>query len=330
MEPLLSVVVPVHNQTGQLPALLESVARQSFAALEVVIVDDASTEGRLEDVVSVYRNRGLAVRLHTVPNQVYTKEARLTGIEFAAGDIIVFADADDEFMGEDILERHVRQWAESGCDVLHFRTMRLHDSAGERNYNSWADSFAPELKGQAIFEEYSKGLAGHVMWNKLYSRRIWLKCIEFARSIPITVCSEDLFLSTLYLFHARHYVGSDLVGYAHHYEDKIAAKSAGRAVAFFIMLKELLPYLRACGCSPMAYDNLARRLRSGCQSYANRACLEAVQGDFSASPYSDNGVFADIPPAARLMELLLYANERNAEHLTFSARNFAGDTVPWK
>jgi glycosyltransferase involved in cell wall biosynthesis len=324
MDPLVSVVVPIHNHAGRLPPLLESIARQSLTALEVVIVDDASTESGLEDVVSAYRNRGLALRLHRVAGQVYTKEARLIGIELATGEIIAFADADDEFMGEDILDRHVRQWTDSGCDTLHFRTLRLDGKEGESKYNTWADPFASALKGQAIFDEYAKTLAGHVMWNKLYSRRIWMQCIQAARTVPITVCSEDLFLSTMYLAHAGHYVGSDLMGYAHNYEDKIAVKSAGRAVAFFIMIEDLLPYLEACGCSPAARASIGRRLHSGCQSYTNRACLEAAQDNASASPYDTNGGFADIPPA-RLVKLLLYANGKNAEHLTAAARSFTGD-----
>jgi len=319
--PVLSIVIAVHNQTERLPSLFDSILRQSCKALEVVVVDDASTQGGLEDVVSAYRSKGLDICFHAASRRYFTKDARLKGVELAQGEIIAFADADDEFLGEDILEHHVQLWLTRDCDVLHFRTMRVHGRGGARAYNAWADRFALELRGEVVFEEYSKTLAGHVMWNKLYSRRLWLEHMEAARAIPITVCSEDLFLSTFYLFHAKHYVGSDLTGYAHEYEDKISVKSACRAAAFFIMIQELLPYLEMRGCSPTALENVTRYLHKGCQSYTNRACLEAVGSD-SPARHGDSKVFAGIPPA-RLLEMLLFANGRNARQLHRAARDFS-------
>lgn len=340
-KPLLSIVIAVRNQSERLPTLLDSILAQPFRMLEVVIVDDASTEGNIAEVLVAYKDKGLDLHLYVSPRRLYTKDARLKGVELAKGEIITFADADDEFTPDDTLERHVHSWLASGCDVLHFRTMRLYGPEKSRSYNAWADPFAKELKGQIVFEEYAKNLAGHVMWNKLYSRALWLQHLDAARAIPITVCSEDLFLSTFYLFHARHYVGSDLIGYDHNYEDKIAVKSACRAVAFFTMLHDFIPYLEMHDCPPEALKNVTRHLIRGCQTYTNRACLEAMQPDSLSrigsrlvessqarngqivplSNFAKSDVFAGIP-LDRLKKILLFANARNAWQLTRTARDF--------
>jgi glycosyltransferase involved in cell wall biosynthesis len=319
--PLLSIVVSSHNHARSLPALLESIARQSLKDLEVVVVDDAS-EVSCENMVAAYGEKGLDIRLHSSSARMYTKDARLKGIELARGEIIAFADADDEFVGSDILERHVGRYLDSGCDALHFCTMRMHAGEGAWTYNAWADPFAAELKGEDIFREYVKTLAGHPVWNKLYSRELWMRHIEAARAVPVTVCSEDLFLSTFYLFHARHYVGSELVGYAHDFADKTAAKSACRAAAFFIMIQDFLPYLEANGCPPDCLERLGARLGGDCRAYAGRACLEAMK---------DGGQGLRLREAAdafqglsedRLIDLLIYANGWNAGDLSARARDF--------
>jgi CDP-glycerol glycerophosphotransferase len=322
-DPLVSVVVAVHNHVERLPVLFDSILSQSFKALEVVVVDDASTEGGHKELVDAYRDKGLRARLHAPAKRLWTKDARLCGVRHAQGEIIAFADADDAFAGGDILERHVDLFRASGCDALHFRTARLHGETRGTSYNSWADPFARELRGRAVFAEYARTLAGHVMWNKLYSRDLWMRHMDAAEAVPIAVCSEDLFLSTLYLFHARHYVGSDLVGYAHGYADKIAVKSACRAAAFFVMIRDFLPYLEARGCPPEALAHMTRHLHRGCRDYAGRACLEAArEAGGSATPYDASTTFADLPPAL-LAELLLFANAESAEHLTRIARMFA-------
>ncbi len=321
MPPLLSIVIPIHNHAEALPELLESISRQSFTDLEVVVVDDASTES-CEYILEQHREKGLDIKLHYSPKRLYTKDARLRGIEVAKGEIIAFADADDAFTGRDILEHHVRRYVDSGCDVLHFCTMRRHQNGEGQSFNAWADPFAEELKGEDIFRQYAKTLAGHLMWNKLYSRRLWMRHIAAAKAVPITVCSEDLFLSTFYLFHARHYLGSDKVGYAHEYLDKTGVKSACRSVAFFIMLRDFFPYLEAKACPEDILTMLATRFESDCQSYVNRACLEA--SPTPAAPLERTGMEAAFKgmPKDVLLDMLIYVNGQNANFLSDCGRSF--------
>ena len=320
MTPRLSILVSVHNHSTALPTLFDSILCQSFKGLEVVVVDDASTE-QYDGLLNAYRDKGLAIRFHASSRRLYTKDARLKAVELARGEILTFADADDVFLGTDILEAHVQKFLSSGCDVLHFRTVYIHQDGWQRN-NDWADPFARELKGDAIFAAYAPTVTGHLMWNKLYSRQVWLRNLEVAKAIPITICSEDLFLSTWYLFHARHYIGSDLVGYAHGYADKTAVKSACRGVAFYIILRDLIPYLEAHGCPSPTLETLSSRLAAGCQAYINRACLEAVKNSpLDPAPYGKTNAFAEVPESL-LTELLLYVNQRNATQLSSWARDF--------
>ena len=91
----VSVVIPVYNRSVELRRAVRSVLTQSYAELELIVVDDASTEdiGRvLEDI------RDPRLRLIRKPVNQGAASARNTGIEAATGRWVAFLDSDDEWL----------------------------------------------------------------------------------------------------------------------------------------------------------------------------------------------------------------------------------------
>lgn len=90
MEPLVSVVIPVFNGERFLREAVESVLAQKYSPLEIIMVDDGSTDGTAD----VARSLSETVRYLHQSNQG-PAAARNRGIEHAQGSLIAFADADD-------------------------------------------------------------------------------------------------------------------------------------------------------------------------------------------------------------------------------------------
>jgi glycosyltransferase involved in cell wall biosynthesis len=90
VNPLVSVVIPVFNGERFLREAVRSVLDQQYAPLEIIIVDDGSTDG----TATVARSLPATVRYLHQPNQG-PAAARNRGIEHAQGGLIAFADADD-------------------------------------------------------------------------------------------------------------------------------------------------------------------------------------------------------------------------------------------
>lgn len=98
-EPLVSVIIPTHNRAELLERALRSVLAQTYANLEVVVVDDASAD----DTRSLLTRLGVA-GLSYVRHEVARggSAARNTGIRIARGRYIAFLDDDDEWEPEKI------------------------------------------------------------------------------------------------------------------------------------------------------------------------------------------------------------------------------------
>lgn len=90
MAGLVSVVIPAYNSRALLRTALESVFAQTYNPVEVIVVDDGSTDGTDEWVRAQYPS----IKVVRIPNQG-PSGARNQGIQLATGDYVAFLDADD-------------------------------------------------------------------------------------------------------------------------------------------------------------------------------------------------------------------------------------------
>ncbi len=99
---LIAVVIPVYNVRDYLGKCLDSVLAQSYAALEIVLVDDGSTDGS-GDVCDSYSLRDVRVKVVHIENSGVAK-ARERGLAMASARYVVFVDADD-YLPERAIEK---------------------------------------------------------------------------------------------------------------------------------------------------------------------------------------------------------------------------------
>jgi glycosyltransferase involved in cell wall biosynthesis len=98
---LVSVVIPTYNRAEILPATLKSALSQTYSAIEIIVVDDGSTDG----TAAVVEKYGECVRYLQQAHQD-AKSARSRGINASTGDYLTFLD-DDDLMAPTKIERQV-------------------------------------------------------------------------------------------------------------------------------------------------------------------------------------------------------------------------------
>lgn len=89
--PFVSVIVPVFNAEKYVGEAIDSIFAQGYAPLEVIVVDDASTDGTLKQLETF----GDAIRVISLPANSGPAAARNVGLRHARGEVIGFLDADD-------------------------------------------------------------------------------------------------------------------------------------------------------------------------------------------------------------------------------------------
>lgn len=107
-EPLVSVVIPTYNRTQQTIAAIEGVLAQTYRSVEVIVIDDGSTDGSgdaIQNFASKVDKGSKSIRYFHQINQG-PSIARNQGIAKAQGEYIAFLDSDDVWLPEK-LERQV-------------------------------------------------------------------------------------------------------------------------------------------------------------------------------------------------------------------------------
>lgn len=102
--PLVSVIIPTRNRAGLLPRAVASVRAQTYAAIEILIVDDASTDETPAVVAAMLAEDP---RIRSLRNaEAMQNAARNVGIEAARGEVLAFLD-DDDYWAPQKLERQL-------------------------------------------------------------------------------------------------------------------------------------------------------------------------------------------------------------------------------
>ncbi|GBU25057.1 glucosyltransferase [Fibrobacteria bacterium R8-3-H12] len=99
-QPLISVVIPMYNRKSTIDYCLNSVLNQTYKNLEIILVDDCSTDGTVEHIRNTYKDK----RIHIIQLEKNggAQRARNEGIKNATGEWIAFLDSDDEWLSQKI------------------------------------------------------------------------------------------------------------------------------------------------------------------------------------------------------------------------------------
>lgn len=140
--PLISVVIPAYNREATIIYCLQSVLNQTYRNLEVLVVDDGSTDTTIEKVKQIIDKR---IRLIKMTKNSGAQAARNLGIKRAKGQWIAFLDSDDYWF-LDKLEKQVKLL---DYRLFDYRTVVHSDCNIQKNGKIIDEWFLSEAAGQA-------------------------------------------------------------------------------------------------------------------------------------------------------------------------------------
>ena len=163
----ISVIIPVFNTEQYLDRCLDSVLGQTFEDLEVICVDDVSTDG---SAALIARRAGKDSRVRYLRQEVNAGpgKARNRGIEAATGNYVYFLDSDD-WIEPDFLSRMWSMAAETGRDVIiNSSFVKEYDGTGKKEYGTRFGFLEEEPRAYDTATVLL--LFPPVLWARLYRR----------------------------------------------------------------------------------------------------------------------------------------------------------------
>ncbi len=202
MENLVSVIVPVYNSRAWLSECLESIGNQTYRNLEILLVDNGSTDGSAE-ICAEYAGKDGRVRVipceHKGPGA-----ARNIGIREAKGKAVIFVDSDDVCTPRQV-EKLLEAWQEEE-DTLVVCGILITDEKGEgtgRLEPVRMKGSAREYAACVLAQKKTSPLCGGV-YNKLYDLRV-LRDNQVLFEENATY-AEDFCFNLAYLRHVKNVV----------------------------------------------------------------------------------------------------------------------------
>lgn len=163
----VSIIIPVYNVEDYLEDCLESVCKQSYRNIEIILVDDGSTD-KSGVICEDWAEKDSRIRVIHKPNGGLSS-ARNAGLTEATGKYISFIDSDD-LIPNNFLKQLVETLEKYNADVSVCGISRFWDGNSDE-----AEIFYPYQTGVYCSEEYILSILLHKVdnasWNKLYRRR---------------------------------------------------------------------------------------------------------------------------------------------------------------
>ena len=166
-EPLISVIVPVYNVETFLLRCLESIASQTYHHLEIILVDDGSTDSSGDICDSFTKTESRSFVIHQENHGLW--HARNEGQKVSKGDFLMFVDSDDYLHVDAIKVLYEALVQNPACRLAmcnYKRTFTLDEDIRKVDENRTSILSVEQLI------HLRDGVLGDVVWNKLYRRSL--------------------------------------------------------------------------------------------------------------------------------------------------------------
>lgn len=233
---MISVIVPVYNTSKFLRKCLDSIIAQTYSDLEIICINDGSTDNSLE-ILNEFASKDKRIIVFSQENSGVSS-ARNRGLEIATGDYISFVDSDDS-LAPNMYSVLIELMQKYAADIAHCGYRRVKEN------NSFVDIKGTEeilvhSSNEALHYLLSGSLFVGGLWNKLISKKLF-ENVRFDSTLRF---NEDVLVCFNTFSKARSIVFYDAPLYCY-YEHKSSTCSVTNA---------LIKAVDCCKAAKMMFD----------------------------------------------------------------------------
>lgn len=215
IKPILSVIVPVYNVEPYLSRCVDSILSQSFTNLELILVDDGSTD-RSGNICDEYEKKDDRVIVCHQPNRGVAA-ARNRGLDLVRGEYITFVDSDDQIGTSTTYEENMAIFKKDArIDVVQYPIYAI--SVDNRVNKSIPTSQYVEGERNLFLSWYQGNPIRGYVWDKIFKKNIF-DTIRFPKGMQL---AEDAYCIVDFVKVVKYLFISELGYYNYFYRDNAA------------------------------------------------------------------------------------------------------------
>lgn len=207
---MISVVIPMYNAEKYVEKCLNSLLKQTYKDLEIIIVNDGSKDNS-QTICERFAEQDKRITLINTENRG-AGSARNTGIEVAKGEYISFIDSDD-YVCPDYYERLLHMLEKAGADIAIGKYQRISEHDEMKFINSGEVKECTNLEELLVLygEDEDRYINAVLVTNKLFKRELFEENVRF----PIGRLIDDEFIIYKLIYKSKKIVYTDDVMYAY-------------------------------------------------------------------------------------------------------------------
>lgn len=264
----VSIIIPVYNVEEYIEECLISALNQTLTDIEIICVDDASTDASLE-ILQSYAEKDSRIKLISYKENKSASQARKDGVLLANGEYIMFMDGDD-FLQSDACEKLYDFIKTKNVDMVQFGTniinMNHMNEQRIQNLETFLQPHLELLRDKKVFEGcFFEKKYRFTIWNKIYEAGYCKKAFTHVKDGNFPK-AQDLYAFFVLCFFAKSYCGIEDKYYNYRFGAGITGNSS-------VSLKQLERYCT----SVYVADAISQFTREQAASYQYDAIVKEIR-----------------------------------------------------
>ena len=205
MQPKVSVCIPVYNVAEFLTSCLSSVTSQTLADIEIICVEDASTDNS-DKILREYAKKDSRIKVIWHEKNTGGVKARKDAILASSGEYIMFLDSDDELFSN-ACEKAYEEIKSNNVDILQFGTLVINYTSNPKRGLWFWEPYIGKLENENIaYTCFVENKFGWSVWNKIYNGEKIRNCCQYISDNYI-VMYDDMYLNFVFFYFLNTFFG---------------------------------------------------------------------------------------------------------------------------
>lgn len=227
-QPKISVIIPVYNTEKYLRECLDSVVNQTLEDIEIICVDDCSTDSS-PDILREYAECDDRIKIITHEQNKKQAAVKKSGVALASGQYIWFVDSDDT-IALDGCEKAFKLAEEKKVDIIHFgmEIINAGDLSSDRvnDAREYAKPFNGKLTNRDVFTGcFEKNLYSFTLVSKLFETNLCKKAFQYIEEISALIAEDEYIFWVISYFAKSYYGEPSLFLYAYNFGIGVSARN---------------------------------------------------------------------------------------------------------